>query len=99
MSAPNVVADLTNLSIERLLDDIGELLQLHFPIVETGWGACECERTASITIKADFKPEEPATETKPGKPRRVEVTARSSISAPIKSREASFHNGQLSLEL
>jgi hypothetical protein len=87
-------------AIDRLADDVRDLLTEHLPLVQVALANTHCEEPASVTIKVAWKPATEGTETKAGKPLRVEVSAKASLPSQTITRRVeptSIHSPQMAL--
>ena len=89
--AAQVAFDSSVSCIDKLIEDVRELLGLHVPLAVESVDSADCERGATITIKVSLKPADKE------RPFRSEVTADTRVSAPVIVRDARIEQGQLKL--
>jgi len=84
-------------TIEKLLLDVGRVLEESLPPFEAALGCTLWELAASITIKIAFKPATEGTDMKAGKAAQVVVSGKVSLPTTEHEHDAHPSDGQLTL--
>lgn len=84
-------------TVERLLEDVAQILEESLPPFEASLDATSWELPASITVKVAFKPEKEGTDTKTGEPPQIIVSGKMALPSTVHEHGVSTSGGQMSL--